>query len=99
MRCLLLAGVGHEAVVGVWPACWGNDEIPLPGDETPPDNDDRPEFGSGFNFLNAPSATSKQQQNLIFFKLHWKYDDEKKLNWSIYSSIFYFNGYCGCSLA
>lgn len=56
VRCLRLAGVGQDAVVGVCPACWGNDEIPLPGDDTPPDNDDKPEFGSGFNFLNAPSA-------------------------------------------
>lgn len=48
--------MGHETVVGVCPA-WGNDEIPLPGDDMPlPDTDDRPLFGSGFNFLNAPSA-------------------------------------------
>lgn len=64
VRCLRLAGVGHEAVVGVCPACWGNEEMPLPGDETPPDRDDSPEFGSGFSFLNAPSAVS--QIELIF---------------------------------
>lgn len=62
MRCRLRAGVGQEAVVGVCPACWGNDEIPLPGDDTPPDNDDKPEFGSGFNFLNAPSADKKEKE-------------------------------------
>lgn len=38
--------------------------MPLPGDETPPDRDDSPEFGSGFSFLNAPSAVS--QIELIF---------------------------------
>lgn len=52
----LLAGVGHDAVVGVCPACWGIDETPLPGDDTPPETDDSPVFGSGFNFLKAPSA-------------------------------------------
>lgn len=62
VRCRLRAGVGQEAVVGVCPACWGNDEIPLPGDDTPPDNDDKPEFGSGFNFLNAPSADKKEKE-------------------------------------
>lgn len=56
MRCLLLAGVGHDAVVGVWPLCWGNEDIPLPGDETLPETEDNPLFGSGFNFLKAPSA-------------------------------------------
>lgn len=33
--------------------------MPLPGDEMPPDKDDSPELGSGFNFLNAPSAAIK----------------------------------------
>lgn len=56
VRCLLLAGVGHEAVVGVCPACWGNEETPLPGEDTPPETDESPLFGSGFSFLNAPSA-------------------------------------------
>lgn len=68
VRCLRLAGVGQDAVVGVCPACWGNDEIPLPGDETPPDNDDKPEFGSGFNFLNAPSAGQWMQHILKWRK-------------------------------
>lgn len=63
VRCRLLAGVGQDAVVGVCPAWWGNDDIPLPGDETPPDNDDKPEFGSGFSFLNAPSAEDKTNIN------------------------------------
>lgn len=54
VRCLLLAGVGQEAVVGVCPACCG----PRAGDSA----EDAPEDpvpvppGSGFNFLNAPSA-------------------------------------------
>lgn len=56
VRCLLLAGVGQDAVVGVCPGCWGNDETPLPGEETLPETDESPEFGSGFSFLNAPSA-------------------------------------------
>lgn len=56
MRCLLLAGVGHETVVGVCPACWGKDEIPLPGDEMLPDTEDNPLLGSGLSFLKAPSA-------------------------------------------
>lgn len=30
--------------------------MPLPGDETLPDTEDIPLLGSGFNFLNAPSA-------------------------------------------
>ena len=49
VRCRLLAGVGHDAVVGVWPACWGalgGEGPPLPSSDC----------GSGFNFLNAPSA-------------------------------------------
>lgn len=58
VRCLRLAGVGHETVVGVWPACWGNDDIPLPGDDTLPDTDESPLFGSGFSFLKAPSAAN-----------------------------------------
>jgi hypothetical protein len=59
--CRLRAGVGHETVVGVWPA-WGKDEMPLPGELIPePDTDDNPPlFGSGFNFLNAPSATKHE---------------------------------------
>lgn len=47
--CRRLAGVGHDAVVGVWPACWGalvGEGPPLPSSDC----------GSGFNFLNAPSA-------------------------------------------
>lgn len=56
VRCLRLAGVGHDAVVGVWPACWLNDDKPLPGDVIPADADERPELGSGFSFLKAPSA-------------------------------------------
>lgn len=59
VRCLLRAGVGQDAVVGVCPACWGSDEIPLPGDDTPPETDESPLFGSGFSFLNAPSAIYK----------------------------------------
>ncbi len=59
VRCLRLAGVGQEAVVGVWPACCGNVDIPLPGDDTLPETDDKPLFGSGFNFLKAPSAVNK----------------------------------------
>lgn len=51
VRCLLRAGVGHDAVVGVCPACCGP-----PGDTVPklllP-----VVVGSGFNFLNAPSKT------------------------------------------
>lgn len=49
VRCRLRAGVGHDAVVGVWPACWGalgGEGPPLPSSDC----------GSGFNFLNAPSA-------------------------------------------
>lgn len=30
--------------------------MPLPGDDTLPDTDDSPLLGSGFSFLNAPSA-------------------------------------------
>ena len=58
VRCRLRAGVGQDAVVGVWPACWGNPEMPLPGDEMPPGTEEPsgPLFGSGFSFLNAPSA-------------------------------------------
>lgn len=53
----LLAGVGQDAVVGVWPACCGRVDIPLPGDDTLPEtDDDKPLFGSGFSFLKAPSA-------------------------------------------
>lgn len=37
--------------------------MPLPGDEMPPDRDDSPELGSGFNFLNAPSAAIKSWPN------------------------------------
>lgn len=37
--------------------------MPLPGDEMPPDKDDSPELGSGFNFLNAPSAAIKSWSN------------------------------------
>lgn len=49
--CLLRAGVGQDAVVGVWPACGG------PFGDTPPDNP--PELkGSGFNFLKAPSENN-----------------------------------------
>lgn len=58
--------------------------MPLPGDEMPPDKDDSPELGSGFNFLNAPSAAIKSWQNgapvsyrcnflinLNFLVVHW----------------------------
>lgn len=76
VRCLRLAGVGQDAVVGVCPACWGNEEIPLPGDDTPPETVDNPEFGSGFSFLNAPSA-----------KIAIKRKEEKK-NWKILISRF-----------
>lgn len=63
VRCRRRAGVGHETVVGVCPA-WGNDEMPLPGDDMPlPDTDDRPLFGSGFSFLNAPSAEKNERGN------------------------------------
>jgi hypothetical protein len=52
VRCLLRAGVGHEAVVGVCPVCWGP-----PGDTVPrlllP-----VVVGSGLSFLNAPSGKS-----------------------------------------
>lgn len=53
VRCLLRAGVGHEAVVGVCPACCGpragdSADVPLVPLLVPP--------GSGFSFLNAPSA-------------------------------------------
>lgn len=65
VRCRLRAGVGQDAVVGVWPACWGRDEIPLPGDEMLPDTDESPLFGSGFSFLKAPSA--KEWVSGIFF--------------------------------
>lgn len=68
VRCRLLAGVGHEAVVGVCPACWGNDDTPLPGDDTLPETDESPEFGSGFNFLNAPSAANNHIYNLLNFR-------------------------------
>lgn len=64
VRCLLLAGVGHDAVVGVCPACWGNEETPLPGEDTPPETDESPLFGSGFSFLNAPSAISIENRVL-----------------------------------
>lgn len=43
-------------MVGVCPACWGNEETPLPGEDTPPETDESPLFGSGLSFLNAPSA-------------------------------------------
>lgn len=65
----LLAGVGHDAVVGVCPACWGIDETPLPGDDTPPETDDSPVFGSGFNFLKAPSAKLKKKKKIHFLNL------------------------------
>lgn len=48
--------MGHDAVVGVWPAWWLNDDKPLPGDVTPAETVERPELGSGFSFLKAPSA-------------------------------------------
>lgn len=55
VRCLRLAGVGQDAVVGVCTECWLRDDTtPLPGDVIPPD--DNPLFGSGFSFLKAPSA-------------------------------------------
>jgi hypothetical protein len=44
----------------VWPACWGKDEMPLPGDDTLPDTDDNPLLGSGLSFLKAPSAVIKK---------------------------------------
>lgn len=56
--CRLRAGVGHETVVGVCPACWGNEDIPLPGDETP--ETDIPLLGSGLSFLKAPSAIERK---------------------------------------
>lgn len=65
-----LAGVGHETVVGVCPVCWGNDEMPLPGDDTLPETD-IPLLGSGLSFLKAPSAVIRwmkieNQVNLQF---------------------------------
>lgn len=53
--CLRLAGVGHEAVVGVWPACCGPSAGESADVEPPPP--DPP--GSGFNFLNAPSVVKR----------------------------------------
>lgn len=57
--CLRLAGVGQEAVVGVWPACCGPSgdkaEVPLEVPELPVPP------GSGFNFLNAPSAVGQNK--------------------------------------
>lgn len=72
--CLRLAGVGHDTVVGVCPA-WGNDEMPLPGDEMPlPETDDNPLLGSGFNFLNAPSAVHKwKAQKIILCEIVRKF--------------------------
>lgn len=74
VRCLRLAGVGHEAVVGVWPACWLNDDKPLPGDVIPPVTLGCPVLGSGFSFLNAPSAVNYKQTNPKISKLHTKCD-------------------------
>lgn len=34
--------------------------MPLPGDETLPETDDKPLLGSGFSFLKAPSAGTSQ---------------------------------------
>lgn len=56
VRCLRLAGVGQDAVVGVWPACWLSDDNPLPGEVMPAETVDRPLLGSGLSFLKAPSA-------------------------------------------
>lgn len=36
------------------------EEMPLPGDDMPPDMDDSPLLGSGFSFLNAPSAVQRE---------------------------------------
>lgn len=58
VRCLRRAGVGQEAVVGVWPACWGP-----PGDTVP--NELLPVLcGSGFSFLKAPSEKKDDQVSL-----------------------------------
>jgi hypothetical protein len=39
--------------------------MPLPGDEMPlPETDDIPLFGSGFSFLNAPSADLKGEKSV-----------------------------------
>jgi hypothetical protein len=34
--------------------------MPLPGDDTLPETDDNPLFGSGFSFLKAPSAGGRE---------------------------------------
>lgn len=37
--------------------------MPLPGEDMPlPDTEDRPLFGSGFSFLNAPSAMTRKNE-------------------------------------
>lgn len=53
--CRRRAGVGHDAVVGVCPACWG----PSAGDRADAPDAPLAPPGSGFNFLNAPSAVEK----------------------------------------
>jgi hypothetical protein len=52
--------------------------MPLPGDDMLPETEEIPLFGSGFSFLNAPSAEMGQKfahvRTLIFyFMLHEKY--------------------------
>lgn len=56
--------MGQEAVVGVCPACCG----PREGEraDAPPDELVPP--GSGFNFLNAPSAVEYHRS---LTKSHW----------------------------
>lgn len=39
--------------------------MPLPGDETLPDNDDNPLLGSGLSFLNAPSAEIRGKMKIM----------------------------------
>lgn len=69
--CLRLAGVGHDAVVGVCPACCGpkagdNADVPpvAPLLPVPP--------GSGFNFLNAPSAGQKCKKSLLISRIKYQ---------------------------
>lgn len=41
----------------------------LPGDDMPlPETDDRPLFGSGFSFLNAPSAVNRMRYEISHVK-------------------------------
>jgi hypothetical protein len=61
------AGVGHEEVVGVWPACAlieEERELTLPALLPPRDTP-----GSGFSFLNAPSAPEATKHS-FFLELY-----------------------------